>query len=294
MVQVSEISIDLANHLVTRKGEEVKLSATEYKLLAYLAGNAGRVLTYNAILSNVWGISEMNQMEYLRVYILQLRRKLEARGLRAADIFLQTALDFTSVAPNHPDKAIRDAGRMFFLKTLEFAAECESRHVTALPGVYFPEESREDSLQRCYEELAWRCEQAQKCNLVFAVEAHLGSIASTPSEAMGLIQNTRGLTLSLDYTHFTKLGIPDREIEPLINHASHFHARGAAKDRLQTPVKESTIDYAGVVRAMKKANYPGYIGIEYTWNEWENCNRTDNLSETILLRELIIKAYQEN
>jgi hypothetical protein len=42
---------------------------------------------------------------------------------------------------------------------------------------------------------------------------------------------------------------------------------------------------------MKETNYKGYIGVEYTWSEWENCNRTDNLSETILLRDLLREAY---
>ena len=223
----------------------------------------------------------------------ELGRKLKDRGLKPADIFLQTALDFVSVAPNHPDSSVRAKARELFLKTLEFTAESEGKHVSALPGVYFDEENREDSFKRCCEELAWRCENAEKYGLVFSVEAHLGSIAPTPQDAMRLVQNTPGLTLTLDYTHFTKLGIPDEEIEPLIKYSSHFHARGAAKDRLQTPVKESSINYARVVRVMKETNYPGHIGIEYTWNEWENCNRTDNISETILLRDLIKEAYHK-
>lgn len=69
--------IDLAGHLVTRAGEVVKLSATEYKLLAYLAANAGRVLTHQSILNHVWGYAEGGHMEYLRVYVRQLRQKLE-------------------------------------------------------------------------------------------------------------------------------------------------------------------------------------------------------------------------
>ncbi|MEI6385169.1 MAG: sugar phosphate isomerase/epimerase family protein [Spirochaetota bacterium] len=220
----------------------------------------------------------------------ELGDKLRSRGLEAADIFLQTALDFTSVAPNHPDVSVRTRAREYFLKTLEFTLECGGKHVSALPGVLFEGESKEASLARCFEELGWRWEQAQKAGLVFSVEAHLGSIAPTPAAALELVRNTTGLTLTLDYTHFTKLGFTDAEIEVLIPHASHFHARGAAKDRLQTSVKESSIDYARVVSVMKKENYKGYIGIEYTWTEWENCNRTDNVSETILLRDLVSKA----
>lgn len=222
----------------------------------------------------------------------ELGDKLKSRGLKPADIFLQTALDFVSVAPNHPDKKVRESAREFFLKTLEFTAECEGKHVSALPGVYFEEESRENSFKRCCEELGWRCEEAEKYGLVFSVEAHLGSIAPTPGDALKLVQNTPGLTLTLDYTHFTKQGIQDSVIEPLIKYASHFHARGAAMDRLQTPVNESAINYSRVVNVMKETNYPGYIGIEYTWTEWENCNRTDNLSESIILRDLILEAFK--
>ena len=76
-ISVGSLLIDLTNHLVTRNGEMVKLTGTEYKLLAYLAGNAGRVLTHQSILSHVWGYAEGGQMEYLRVYIRMLRQKLE-------------------------------------------------------------------------------------------------------------------------------------------------------------------------------------------------------------------------
>lgn len=77
VINAGSITIDLSSHLVTRGGEVVKLTATEYELLAYLAANAGRVLTHQAILSHVWGFNETSHMEYLRVYIRQLRRKLE-------------------------------------------------------------------------------------------------------------------------------------------------------------------------------------------------------------------------
>lgn len=77
VVTAGPLSIDLARHVVTREGGEVKLTATEFKLLAYLAGNAGRVLTHQAILSHVWDPAEADHIEYLRVYMRQLRKKLE-------------------------------------------------------------------------------------------------------------------------------------------------------------------------------------------------------------------------
>jgi len=71
------IEIDLARHIVTRHGAEVKLTATEFKLLAYLASHTGRVLTHQNILSNVWGLEYLENVEYLRVFMSQLRKKLE-------------------------------------------------------------------------------------------------------------------------------------------------------------------------------------------------------------------------
>lgn len=77
-VTTDRFVIDLAQHSVTCEGTEVKLTPTEFKLLAYLAVNAGRVLTHRSILTHVWGEAEADHTEYLRVYMRQLRKKLEA------------------------------------------------------------------------------------------------------------------------------------------------------------------------------------------------------------------------
>jgi two-component system, OmpR family, KDP operon response regulator KdpE len=77
-VKAGPITIDLAWHNVKRDDEEIKLTGTEYKLLAYLAANHGRVLTHQSILTHVWGPADADHTEYLRVYMRQLRKKLEA------------------------------------------------------------------------------------------------------------------------------------------------------------------------------------------------------------------------
>jgi len=224
----------------------------------------------------------------------RLKAKLDENGLAAADIFLQTALDFESTAINHPDKKIRDYSREMFLNTLEFCHGCNGKHISGLPGVYYSEEMKEDSFNRCCEELFWRCEKAAEEGVIFSVEAHIGSIIPDPPKALELVNKVKGLTLTLDYTHFTKIGIPDDEIKPLVAHASHFHARGAALGRLQTSVKENTIDYEKIVREMIRTDYKGSVGIEYIWMDWEGCNRVDNVSESILLRELIKNAFLDS
>ena len=76
-IRAGSLEINLVDHVVKRDNEEIKLTATEFKLLAYLAAQADRVLTHQAILSHVWDPADADHVEYLRVYMRQLRKKLE-------------------------------------------------------------------------------------------------------------------------------------------------------------------------------------------------------------------------
>ena len=217
----------------------------------------------------------------------RLGRKLADRGLRCADVFLQMHPSFVPYAINHPESARRQHARDWFLKALDYAAACGAKHVTTLPGVTLDDEKTSESWRRSCDELAWRFQQAEQSRIVFGIEAHVGSIVPNPKAALRLVRDVPGLTLTLDYTHFTRAGLPDSAAEPLLAHATHFHARGARKGRLQTSLQKNTIDYARVLHAMKKTNYRGYLGVEYVWVDWEHCNEVDNLSETIQLRDFL-------
>lgn len=72
-----QIELDLAQRQVRRAGETVHLTPIEYRLLALLAANAGRVLTHRQLLREVWGPHHVEHAHYLRVYMAGLRRKLE-------------------------------------------------------------------------------------------------------------------------------------------------------------------------------------------------------------------------
>jgi len=77
VLQFGSLSIDLANHVVRQKNEILKLTATEFSLLSLLARNHGRVLTHQFLLKEVWGYSYLEQTQYLRVFVAQLRKKIE-------------------------------------------------------------------------------------------------------------------------------------------------------------------------------------------------------------------------
>ena len=65
-----------------------------------------------------------------------------------------------------------------------------------------------------------------------------------------------------------------------------------ARDRLQASFKDNTIDYGRVVAVMQAIAYPGWLGIEYVWIDWEHGNECDNLSETILFRDELCRLMR--
>jgi DNA-binding response OmpR family regulator len=83
-----ELTIDPASHTVTVRGQVVDLTPTEYRLLVYLAYNAGRVLTYNQILESVWGPGYDESLSNVKLYIWYLRRKIESDP--ADPVYIQT------------------------------------------------------------------------------------------------------------------------------------------------------------------------------------------------------------
>ncbi|HEX2920113.1 MAG TPA: response regulator [Bacteroidales bacterium] len=77
VLQFGPLSIDLANHIVKKNNEIIKLTATEFSIIFLLAKNHGRVLTHQSILKEIWGFAYLEQTQYLRVFIAQLRKKIE-------------------------------------------------------------------------------------------------------------------------------------------------------------------------------------------------------------------------
>ncbi len=232
--------------------------------------------------SHLWPSREFQNV---RRSARRLKKKLDDLSLQPADVFLQMAMDFKPYAINHPQRSRRRKAREWFLKTLEYAAECGCNHVTTLPGVHVEGEPRSDSFARAVDELNWRVAQAGACDIVFGIEAHVGSLVPRPKSTERLVQAVPGLTLTLDYTHFTRLGLPDLAVEPLVKYASHFHVRGARRGRLQTSFDRNMIDYRRAFKTLKASGYRGWIGIEYIWIDWEHCNECDTLSETVRFRD---------
>lgn len=218
---------------------------------------------------------------------ITLVKSINNTGLKIADVFLQTGKEPSIAATNSPDKSVRNNNRETFLKMLDFACTVGCGHITGLPGVPHNGENSEDDWNRACEETNWRLEVAKAKKIVYSIEPHLGSLLINPATTLRFINQCPGLTLTLDYGHFIYQGQANESIHPLISHASHFHARGGAKGKLQTMVKENKIDFKTIISKFKEIEYSGFICLEYVYDDWGDCNRTDNVSETILLHQLL-------
>lgn len=89
-----DLEIDLVTRTLKKQGEIVKLTPTEYKLLSLLARHEGTVLTHEYILKEVWGLGYQTETQYLRVFVAQLRKKLEDNANRPTHIITESGVGY--------------------------------------------------------------------------------------------------------------------------------------------------------------------------------------------------------
>ena len=104
---IGELSIDHTQGLVTMAGREVKLTPSEYSLLAYLAHNAGRIVLQDAILEHVWGTAYMGEGHLLQVNVSRLRHKLEPDPLHPRYLLTKPGIGYLLATPPQPSDRFR-------------------------------------------------------------------------------------------------------------------------------------------------------------------------------------------
>ncbi|WP_069803221.1 response regulator transcription factor [Thermogemmatispora onikobensis] len=100
IITVGDLTIDDTRHRVTRAGREIALTPTEYRLLAYLAQHAGRVVTQDLLLERVWGAEYVGESHMLQVNINRLRRKLEDDPAHPRYIRTKVGVGYMLAAPD--------------------------------------------------------------------------------------------------------------------------------------------------------------------------------------------------
>jgi two-component system KDP operon response regulator KdpE len=95
-----DLVVDLSSHIVTRAGEAVRLTATEYALLRLFVKAPGRVLTHRYILREIWGPKSEEHRQYLRVYVTHLRQKIESDPANPTLIRTEPGIGYRFISPN--------------------------------------------------------------------------------------------------------------------------------------------------------------------------------------------------
>ncbi len=94
VLEFGALSIDLVNHVARKDKEILKLTSTEFSLLSLLAKNPGRVLTHQYILKEIWGYGYIEQTQYLRVFVAQLRKKIEENPSKPTLLITESGIGY--------------------------------------------------------------------------------------------------------------------------------------------------------------------------------------------------------
>jgi hydroxypyruvate isomerase len=217
----------------------------------------------------------------------RINRATAQAGLVVSDLFPSFGNGFGDRPLNHPDPAIQDLNRRRFQSFVSVARQIGSPGITLLPGVLHLDLGLAASMRLAAAAFREYLILAQESGLRLSFEAHIGSITDTPERALELVASAPGLAVTLDYSHFVARSVPEDRVHPLINHAGHVHVRQAAPGRVQTGLADGKLDFGGIVRRLRNANYAGYISLEYTWQDWEGCKNVDTVAESVLLRDML-------
>lgn len=96
--EFGDLVIDYAARIIKKNGAIIKVTATEYSLLALMVKNEGKVLTHQYLLNQVWGPSYNHESQYLRVFVAQLRKKIETDPNRPVHIITESRVGYRFVA----------------------------------------------------------------------------------------------------------------------------------------------------------------------------------------------------
>lgn len=96
-VEYGDLAVDFSARRVTRNGQPVKLTATEYSLLSLLVRNEGKVLTHRFLLQEIWGPSYIAESQYLRVFVAQVRKKIEEDPNRPVHLLTESGVGYRFV-----------------------------------------------------------------------------------------------------------------------------------------------------------------------------------------------------
>ena len=174
-----------------------------------------------------------------------------------------------------------------FDKVTEFAAALNIPTIFVLPGVTRPGQSVNQLLGNSARALNQMVAMCQSKSIQLTLEPHVGGLLTSPDMCLDFLDRVEGLKLCLDYAHFSCMGFPQTEVDPLAAHAGHIHLRQARPGELQAKMDEGTLDFIAMVENLRASGYGGFLSIEYVHQNYMNTLFDDVLTETVRMRDLI-------
>ena len=212
--------------------------------------------------------------------VRELEAARDAHGVRYTDLFFVPGATFDEIAPHQRDPGLRASARSQFSAALEVAAALEVPGMTLLPGSPWTDDAR-GGWELCAEELRWRVGEGARRGVGIGVEAHLGSIVSTPELALEMLEAVPGLRLTLDLSHFDVQDIAAERTLALAPHARHVHVRASRPGEIQVRWSQNSAPVAALVDALEAGGYDGCYCVEYVPMPKWRCDEQDIVSESL-------------
>jgi sugar phosphate isomerase/epimerase len=223
----------------------------------------------------------------------EMAAKLKEIGARHqmvfTDLFVTFGRDLVERCVNFPDATVRAENLETLRRVADFSVQAGIPGITLCPGVEHPSLGRATSFELAREELARLAAMGHQAGLRISFEPHRESITESIADALRMASSVPNLCFTLDYSHFIAQGYAQHEIDVLLEHAGHMHLRQARRGILQARDDDGEIDFERILTTLEGRGYSGWLAFEYEWNAWQNNNRVDVLSETLLLKRRLAR-----
>ena len=213
--------------------------------------------------------------------------------LPLSELFLSAVeLDGQAVSPVSDRSRTADFENAFEA-VCTFAAEAGFSSIMGYAGTVDPELGFSSSFDRAARTLKRQAEIAARHGLAFHVEPSRTSLLNTVQAALDMAEAAPGLGYTLDFLHYQINGVPQEESMKLIPYAGHLHVRQAKRGVGKCDFMEGDIDYAQIVRELKRQNWSGDIAMEF-WNsnELAECG-VQAVEQNIVMRYCLKQLFKE-
>lgn len=222
-----------------------------------------------------------------RAAAAEIKRDLDLFNLQLSDVYLM----LPRIASHEDDKRRKEID--LYKSLLPFIIALETPGVTLSPGVGQADDV--GAFDRSVIALREMLEASQLATpatrLRVSIEPHIDSVAQKPDDALRLIADVPGLTLTLDWAHLVCQGITVEDIAALLPDTRHVQLRQAARGRLQTPFADGQIDAAQVLTTLQAGGYDGIVCVEYMkMPGWHGMMEVNAVQESARLRDALRAA----